>query len=368
MKLKSRVISIILILSAVFGLASCSKEPAAVSVGKTEFSEKIYSYYLSCYKQYWLSVFGELDTEEFWNSELDGVSVESYLNDVTEQAIKSRLVAAHLFDSYGLKLTRAELNAIDLTIANMIEGVGGEEAFLEDEMFSTLGLDRDDLRDIFIIDAKIAALQDYLYGEEGTDIVTAEDRKNYYENNFFRFKHFYLMNYDYVRDDKGNIVFDKDGYAEVEEITDARWEEKLDLANSVYERAKKGEDFDSLIAQYTEELSFEKYPNGHYLTVPNDYFADISNAVTAAEIGEFVLFESALGVHIIQRIELDEGAYENKENEYGGDFEDFESMVLEWKYKTLLAGEFSKVEFNAEITGKYSLRDMPYTGSWYYFF
>lgn len=363
-----KTLSLLLILVLLLPLSSCASAPVAITVEKTKFSEKTYAYYLASYKQYWLSTFGEYDTDEFWDSELDGVSVEEYLNKVTAQAINSRLVAAYLFDSYGLKLKNSELKAIDLMIENMIAGVGGEEAFNDDEMFKALGMGKAELREIFIIDAKIAALQDYLYGDEGIDIVTKADRDEYYNNNYFRFKHFYLMNYDYELDSEGKIVYDDDGYAKVKEITDERWEEKLALAEDVLKRAKAGESFDSLISEYSEELSKNKYPSGHYLTVPNDYFADISNAVTAADIGEFVLFESALGVHIIQRIELDEGAYSNKENEASGDFADFEALVLDWKYKKLLAEHLDKVKYNEDITGKYSLRDMPYTGNWYYLF
>ena len=36
---------------------------------------------------------------------------------------------------------------------------------------------------------------------------TEEQKKEYYENNYYRYKHLYLLKeYDYVKDENGNIV------------------------------------------------------------------------------------------------------------------------------------------------------------------
>lgn len=352
-----------------FGLSGCSSNTVkALSLGKTYFTEKTYAYYMACYKQYWITVFGESDSDEFWSSEYNGVNVTEYLQGVSETAIKTKFAAVYLFDQYNLKLSDSGYKSIDNNISGVLSALGGEASLDDDAVMSSLGITVDDLREVFIIDEKVSAVQDFLFGDSGEMPLTDEDRENFYQNRYFRFKHFYLMNYDYDLDSDGKIQYDDNGYAKVKEITDERYEEKLALAKDVLARAEGGEDFDPLISEYSEELSKDKYPLGHYLTVPNDYFTDISNAVTSADIGDFVLFESSLGVHIIERIELDEGAWGKEENEYGGDFDNFDDLVTEQKFKTVTAEYVSQIEVNEEITKKYKINEMPYSSVWYYMF
>ena len=356
------------LLCAVFALqlASCSKnQKYAIKIGSTGFTERVYAYYMTCYKQYWLSTFGQTDNASFWDAEYENVNINDYLQNVSETAIKARLVSAYLFDQYGLSLSEGEKSYIDRLLVGITEAVGGEEALKSEEPFKSLGMTTADLYDILVTDSKAGKLQDHLYGENGVSRITDEQRESYYQKKYYRFEHFYLMNYDYDLDENGNYQFDEEGHAKVKEISDARFEEKLAFANEILQRAKSGEDFGALIDRYSEEFSKDKYKNGHYLTVPNDYFSAISDAVTAAQIGEYVLFQSELGIHIIHRIELDEGGWKN--NDASGDFAGFESLVIESVFKELTQSYYDKIESDSEITGKYKLRDMPYCPIWQYF-
>ena len=360
-----RLLAAALILALALSLFACSNGRSAMKIGRTSFSEKIYAYYMTCYKQYWLSTLGQADEPSFWSSEHEGVNVGDYLQNVSETAIKARLVSAYLFDFYKLRISDSENAYVGRLLAGLVEAAGGEEALKDEEPFKSLGVTKSDLYDILIIDSKAGALQDYLYGESGVMKVTDQQRENYYQNKYYRFEHFYLMNYDYDRDGEGKIQYDEEGHAKVKEISDERFEEKLALANDILKRAEGGEDFGKLIDEYSEELSKSKYKNGHYLTVPNDYFADISDNVTAAKIGEYRLFQSELGIHIIHRISLDEGAWKN--NDESGDFYNFEDLVTEAAFKELTSSYYEKITVNEEITGKYKIGEMPSSPIWQYF-
>jgi foldase protein PrsA len=365
MKKLIRPAAAILILALALSLFACSNGRSAMKIGKTSFSEKVYAYYLTCYKQYWLSTFGQSDSESFWSSEYGGVRVDDYLQNVSDTAIKARLVSAFLFDFYKLQISESEETYVGRLLAGLVEAAGGEEALKSEEPFSSLNITKDDLYDILMIDSKAGALQDYLYGDDGVMKVTDQQRENYYQNKYYRFEHFYLMNYDYDLDENGNIKYDEEGHAQVVEISDARFEEKLALANEVLRRAESGEDFNALIDEYSEELSKSKYKNGHYLTVPNDYFAALSDEVTALKIGEYKLFQSELGIHIIHRIELDEGAW-NKNSE-SGDFYNFEELVTEAAFKELTSSYYDRIVINEDVTGKYKISEMPSSPIWQYF-
>ncbi len=355
----------------IFALASCSLFGSdALTIGSTSMSEEIYAYYMSCYRPYWIYTFGEDDTEEFWSSSSNGVTVAEYLQDVSLTAIKTKLVAEYLFEENRLTLTDAKKNEIQSMLDGLLLGIGGEEEFNKDELMQQLGLTIDDMYNIFLTDAKAQAVQDYFYGESGKEVVNASDREAYYNENYYRYKQVYIMDVDFVYDENGNIKFDSNGYAVTEELTDERWEEKFTHAQSLLERAENGEDFDTLIVENTEELSYDKYPYGHYfnkLTTNSDnYFSDISDTVADMEINEVRLIKSNYGLHLIQKLALDKGGYSHTEN--ADDFKDFDELVEEDKFKKKLMSYFDKIEIDEEIIAKYPINEVIYSESWTYVF
>ncbi len=355
----------------IFSLISCSLfKGDALEIGSVSMSEEVYAYYMSCYRPYWIYTFGEDDTEEFWSSSSGGVTVAEYLQDVSLTAIKTKLVAEYLFEENRLTLSDAKKQEIDSIISGLLLGIGGEEEFKKDELMQKLGLTVDDMREIFLKDAKAEAVQDYFYGESGKEVVNASDRDAYYNENYYRYKQVYIMDVDFVYDENGKIKFDKDGYAVTEELTDERWEEKFTHAQSLLERAEGGEDFDALIVENTEELSYDKYPYGHYfnkLTTNSDnYFSDISDTVADMKTDEVRLIKSNYGLHLIKKLPLDEKGYEHTENK--DDFKNFGELVEEEKFKKKLMSYFDKIEVDEDIIAKYPINEVIYSESWTYMF
>ncbi len=93
-------------------------------------------------------------------------------------------------------------------------------------------------------------------------------------------------------------------------------EEAQKLANEVFERAKKGEDFDALVKEYTDDRYPGVYKMANFDIEPNrgqgeaergrmvQEFGDVSFKLTVNEIGmaEFSPERSKYGWHIIKRI------------------------------------------------------------------
>ncbi len=365
------IICTIICVCMIFSAASCSASGSyAMKIGSVKMSEEAYAYYMSCYRPYWIYTFGEDDTEEFWSSSSNGVTVAEYLQDVSLTAIKTKLVAEYLFKENRLSLSKGKKDELKAMIDGLLLGIGGEEEFEKDELMQKLGLTPDDMHDIFMTDAKAEALQDYFYGEEGKEVVEKSDRDAYYRDSYYRYKHLYIMDVDFVRDENGEIKFDQYGIAMTEELTDERWEEKFTHAQSLLARAENGEDFDTLIIENTEELSYEKYPYGHYFnaktTSIDNYFAEISEPIKEMEINEVRLIKSNYGLHLIKKIELDEGGYEHTENK--DDFKNFNELVEEEKFKQKLMGYFDQIEINEEIIAKYPINEVIYSESWTYMF
>ncbi|MBO4716296.1 MAG: DEAD/DEAH box helicase [Spirochaetales bacterium] len=287
---------------------------------------------------------------------------------ISEDAIKKRIASVYLFDSYGLKLTDAEYNSIDRMIAGIKASVDGEKGIEEDEVFKALGMKTDDLRTVLITDSKVGALQDHLYGEEGVRKITDDQRETYYNDNYYRFKLLYLMDGDFVRDENGEIEYNESGNAKVTPISDERYEEKLDLAKDILAKVRAGEDIDKYIEEYSDQLEKDDYKNGHYLCSVNEYGTLLSGAVMKLSVGETGLLDTKYGIYVIQRIELDPGAWGKEENEAGNDFYNFEQLVLEKEFDDYLAPHMEKIEVNRAVTDKYKMEELPYTFSWQYIF
>lgn len=368
MKILKRAVCAALCLLVLPALFSCGKKEYAMRLENTSFSGRIYGYYLACYKQYWLTYFGQTDDEKFWSSVSEGETNAKRLTDISEQAVEKRLICTHLFDLYGLKLSESENNSISRMIAAMKDAAPGNNGIKDDEVFRSLGLDESDLKKILVIDSKTAAFQDYLFGEDGVRKITDEDRERYYLENYYRFRLLFLMNCDFARDGEGNIVYNESGSAAVKEISDERYEEKLDLAKDILEKVRGGDGLQKYIDEYSEELEKDDYKNGRYICSVNEYGPLISAAVMKLSEGEAGLLQTPTGIYVLQREEPDPGAWNNKENEAGGDFYNFELMVTENAFDEYLSPFYEKISVDRSVTEKYKMEELPYTFSWQYLF
>ncbi len=91
-------------------------------------------------------------------------------------------------------------------------------------------------------------------------------------------------------------------FDESEERTD---EETKALAEEILSRLNAGEDFDTLMNEYSEDTGLENYPEG-YTFQEGEMVDEFYQAAKSLEIGKYSsLVESEYGYHIIMRIEPD---------------------------------------------------------------
>ncbi len=82
--------------------------------------------------------------------------------------------------------------------------------------------------------------------------------------------------------------------------------DKLAIANEVLKKAKAGEDFDSLIAEYNDDPGMQSYPGGYYFK-DGDMVEEFYTASVALEEGGISdIVETSYGYHIIQRLPYDD--------------------------------------------------------------
>ena len=100
------------------------------------------------------------------------------------------------------------------------------------------------------------------------------------------------------------------------------WDEKFDAwrkANpdkaALYDRIKAGEDFDTLMNEYSEDTGLSNNPNGYTFTEGQmvTEFYDGAKALAEDEVSELV--KSDYGYHIIKRVKLDDSQLDNYKND-----------------------------------------------------
>lgn len=329
-------------------LCACSQnEPYVMSYKEYGITEKQYVYWMSYYKTTFLNSFieyGLVDksayTEDFWQNAPDGGQTFYEMTVArAEGYMKTLVVCMYLYDEYKLgesEDAREQLEvAVDKCIAEDISSSGSRG-----KLNGALGeykLNISDLEKIYEIELKKTMVEEYLYGESGTDKVTDEEREDYYEKTYVRVKHVLVNTVDkyFLNDDGERVVDPSTGYYKTEKLTDAEKAEKTALASDIYQKASNGDNFEKLIEEYNEDEGMTYYTDGYFLTSESSYEKAFLEASLQMKEGEVRRVESAYGVHIIKKYPLEERAYEKELNK--NFFTDMESEVLSLKKEAMYA-------------------------------
>ena len=230
------------------------------------------------------------ETAEIENKKAIDVAKENALNDVV-----SLMVQVQKAKEEGITLSNDDKKAIGKQKNSFVQQYGGENSFNEQLKKWQI---TSDIFDEILQDYKYASkLQEkYMAEDEKISTVTDEEIQAKYDTerekslreNIFA-KHILIMTKE--ASDTQEAVTDEQARAKAQEILD---------------RIKAGEDFDTLMREYSEdgETSFDGYSFTH-----NDgqFIAEFDNAAYALGIGDVSdLVKTQYGYHIIKRLPMQE--------------------------------------------------------------
>lgn len=338
---------------------SCSKQSAAMTYGKTEITEGMYSYWLSVYKTNFVYTYGDgKDSSEFWENTLpDGTTYASYAYEQILRTIKFFAVGAELFREYGLKIGTDVSKQIDSDIQEKLEYAGSRPA-LNSEL-AAFGLNIDGLKSVYIVEEKWQAVYDYLYGENGTEKLTDEDIDEYYRENFSCLGLIVVYTESRrVTNEDGTYVYDSEGNISVAELTLEEKEQKQQKIAEITDKLDAGYDFAELAAEYSEEdLSY--YSSGCFVGADN---SNIYGTALVGAAGEMKEGE-------VRRVDEDGITYiavkyvlPDRRNLQDSDKEQLESLE-DWAVQKVYYDKFSElskdVEINEEVIAAHSIESAP---------
>ena len=378
--MKRNILRIAALLLSLFiivgGVSSCtSNGKTLLKYEKTELSENIYMLFLARLKGSMSKAENystDALTDAFWDEIVSngGMTREEQYKDKLLEECKMYTAALYLFDELGLKLPDSYVDEIEQSLEDLVknDANGSKTAF--NATLSNYGANYNVLRQAYLMEAKLAYLNEHLYGTNGSKIGN-EVINEYYEANYVRFKHVFFYTYDIiyevdadgneiyyteandgriaydttankrrdkdgkeVKDKKGDVIYenadgtiaydkkngvrmpkyDEKGYVLTRKFTKEELIEVNDHATLLMEELEGHEKnytlFDSYVEKYSEDEGSLKYSRGFYMTADSNYESpEVLEAVLEMKEGEIRKITSDYGIHIVMKYELEENGF-----------------------------------------------------------
>lgn len=378
------VLTLACILIAVSLSACSSKGKTLMSVDDTEMSINTYMLLLSRMKGNLASsyAFGnQAKLDSFWDTVIDASSSGTYNKYYTSMVLdnaKTYLAALALFDEMGLKLPKSTLEEIDEEIETLIMSDGnGSKANLNAKL-AEYGANIDVLRDAYIMEAKIALLNDTLFGVGGA-LIDASNYERYYKENYVKFRHifFYFTEVVYETDANGDDIY----YSNLSDkiiAYDTSATQKKDENGEVVRDDNKDIVYVTVDSEGKERIAYDKKgtelsptkrspkldASGNIVTrkMNSDELIALSDKVQSimeneARPGEYALFDS-----LVEKYGEDEGMANYPNGYYLTENSDYDAPAVIEALFEMQDGEIRRVEsdYGIHIVMKYKLDDGGY--------
>ena len=250
-----------------------------------------YSGYMLYNMQYYASMYAQMGLTDLWSNEDMAKSLGASMPEAAEQQAIYARVVMQKFNELGLKLSYNEQKEMASVRRNSIANTT-KDAYLN--QIAQFGFSDQTYQNFMYISQCYQALNDYYFGENGVNTPSDEDIQKYYEDNYITAKHILITTVDPASGE-----------------TKRTDEEAKKEAQSILNRINAGEDFDTLMNQYSEDTGLSNNPNGYTFTEGQmvTEFYDGAKALAEDEVSELV--KSNYGYHIIKRVKLDDSQLDN---------------------------------------------------------
>ena len=254
-----------------------------------------YSGYMLYNMQYYASMYAQMGLTDLWSNEDMAKSLGASMPEAAEQQAIYARVVMQKFNELGLKLSYNEQKEMASVRRNSIANTT-KDAYLN--QIAQFGFSDQTYQNFMYISQCYQALNDYYFGENGVNTPSDEDIQKYYEDNYITAKHILITTVDPASGE-----------------TKRTDEEAKKEAQSILDRINAGEDFDTLMNQYSEDTGLSNNPNGYTFTEGQmvTEFYDGAKALAEDEVSELV--KSNYGYHIIKRVKLDDSQLDNYKND-----------------------------------------------------
>ncbi len=217
-------------------LTGCSQ--SIMTAGGEKMKAGYYSFYVHWQRDYYkelLKGYGYNITEAIDNYFTETTTVRQTIVDSAKSQYLSFVVVSKKFDELKLTLSNEDLAEIDKQYNEEWLKIYGESGMKN--ILKTLGLKKDEFMNLLAVEYKSDAILEYYYGENGANAITKQDKKDYFYENYYRFKYILFTTVD-----------DKENPLPAEEIGNKR-----NLAEDLCKQVQNGAKFEDLLIAHSED-------------------------------------------------------------------------------------------------------------------
>lgn len=152
------------------------------------------------------------DYDAFWsynqkyNNEIK--TLDEHYREIILDNCRTYLVGLYLFEKEGLSLSATELEQIDDMMYELLRTDGNGSKTKLNAVLSEYSMNYDMLKEVYTIEAKVAAIQTHLYGKNA-ELISDTIKTEYMEENYVHFRQIFLpaYRYKYESDKNGDTVY-----------------------------------------------------------------------------------------------------------------------------------------------------------------
>ena len=294
-------------------------EGVVLKVGDREMTTGEFQFFLDNIKSQMEGT--ELSAEDGWESEIEGKKAIDIAKERAYESAVDYLASIEIAKKMGLSYTDERMNAL--------------KAQINTEFFNQYENSEELINLVCESNLYISELQRKLVEE---DPVKEEEIEKYFN------EHKDELSSQYMR--AKHVLFLTINDETNEPLPENEIAEKKKQADDILARAKAGEDFDSLVSQYSEDPGSAQNPQGYVFT-SGEMVKEFEDCVASLKAGEIGFAETSYGYHIIQRLDLDASSCSDVITNilYSDKFEEYIDNLIE-EYKITITrndDEYNKI-------------------------
>lgn len=280
--LMKKIICSIILVSMCVIFSGCSNDSTIATVNGEDIKASLYNFYLTNIKQQLRTPANIEDATDYWNNTLiDGKHVADYAKDKALDEATKLVLIAQKAKQQGITLTTDDKSKIQQTISSTKKQAGGTEDSYK-KYLAGFGLTDATFGQML----ELTAYQQKLM-EQMQSGYSADQIKNFYDNNMVNVKHILIMTVD----PQSNLPLEGQAL-----------ELKKQKAEDVMQKIKNGENFEKLLSENNEDTGAP--PAGYTISKYSEMvepFLTTSLALQVNQVSDLV--QSTYGYHIIKRYE-----------------------------------------------------------------
>lgn len=262
-----------------------SDSPVVMTVNGSEVKADEFASYMLYMMKYYEQMYAAYGMTGMWDDPESAAMMGPAMPDMARsQAVFVRVVQQK-FDEAGLTLSAQDKKKLSDDRRAAIKNAGGKQEYLD--RIAQFGFSDQFYDNYMVSSACFTKLNDYYFGENGVALPSDEELMQYFQENYLAAKHILIQ----TMDAQGNqIRTDEEAKAEAQKVLD---------------RLNKGEDFDTVMNEKSEDAGLAGNPDGYIFTEGDMMPAFYEAAKSLGEGETSGLVRTDYGYHIIKRVPID---------------------------------------------------------------